>query len=216
MGDFNYFAEKEQAAQEKFKQQRDSAFSPIVRLLQACGITPNVVSALGMLALAPFVYLVIVHAEDPWKIALSCSFLLLHIALDGLDGPLARRMGKEGPAGAFIDMCCDHGGAVIVVWAVSWAGLIDGTIGNIYVFSYTMAVVFIIWMNALEQPFRFVFRSKYFFYAAIFTLGWIGARTKPCWHYLDWTLLAFSVSNLWICLLGFLRVKKILESKSND
>ena len=210
MNDFNYFGDGEKAAQKEFQTQRDRVAGPLVGLLIRLHITPNVVSALGMAALAPFAYFVLT-AKSPQTVAFACGFLLIHVALDGLDGPLARRMGLAGAAGAFVDMCCDHGGAVIVVWILSAARLIDGTAGNVYVFLYTIAILFIVWLNALGQPFRFVFRSKYFLYSLIFVLGWIGTQENPPWKWLDYALWAFSAANLPICIIGFTRVYCILS-----
>jgi phosphatidylglycerophosphate synthase len=163
-----------------------------------------------MLALAPFCWMVLT-AEEPWGVAVACLFLLLHVALDGIDGPLARKMDMAGPSGAFVDMCCDHGGLVIVVWTLSAAGLIDGTIGNIYVSLYTIAVVFIVWLNSLGKPFRFVIRSKYFLYLILFALGWVGGSNLQ-WDWLDYSMLLFSAGNLWICIIGFSRVYSILAA----
>lgn len=212
MKDFNYFAEGEQASQQKFQQHRDSLLDPLVRVLISLRVTPNMISGAGMLMLAPFAWLVISDPQ-PQRVATACALLLAHIVLDGIDGPLARRMGAAGSQGALVDMACDHGGLVIVTWVISAAGLIDGTIGNVYAASYTMGVVFIIWLNSLGQPFRFVFRSKYALYALLFVLGVAGSPEKPMWHWLDWFLLAFSAGNLWICILGFRRAYRILADR---
>ena len=212
MKDFNYFAEGEQAAQQEFQKHRDSAFGPVVRLLVTLRVSPNVISALGMLMLAPFAWMVISDPQ-PQRVALACAFLLAHVVLDGIDGALARRMGAAGPAGALVDMCCDHGGLILVTWIISAAGLIDGTIGNVYAASYTVAVVFIIWLNSLGQPFRFVFRSKYFLYGLLFLLGVISDAESPRWRWLDWSLIGFSAGNLWICILGFMRAHRILRQQ---
>jgi phosphatidylglycerophosphate synthase len=178
--------------------------APLVRGLARMGVTPNLVSLLGMLMLAPFAYLVLAY-DEPWIVALACGFILLHVALDGLDGPLARYCGQSGQAGALVDICCDHGGLVIVVWVTSAAGLIDGTIGSIYVVLYTVAVVFIIWLNALGRPLRYVFRSKYVFYALLLLYGLTGLT-----HILTPALAVFSVYNLLLCGYAFLRIRQAL------
>ncbi len=67
-----------------------------------------------MIMLAPFAYLVIVF-PDPLLIAFACVFLLLHVLLDDIDGPLARAYGTAGSSGAFVDICCDHGGMIVVI-----------------------------------------------------------------------------------------------------
>ncbi|MCA9177085.1 MAG: CDP-alcohol phosphatidyltransferase family protein [Planctomycetales bacterium] len=218
MKNLNYFAENEQASQEQFKQHRDRAFSGVVALLVRCNVTPDMLSFVSMLMLAPFGYLVI-NSPEPGVVAIASLFLLLHVLLDGLDGPLARRLGTAGSAGAFVDMCCDHGGMIIVTWLVSAAGLIDGTIGNIYVATYTVAVVFIISLNILGSPLRFVLRSKYLFYILIGGLGWAGARgwlQPPVWIWLDYALVAFSLANAWICCVGFFRIRRALATRATE
>lgn len=207
MNQLNYFGAEEQAAQEKFQQQRDRCFAPIVRGLARLGVTPNAVSLLGILMLAPFAYLVLAYPE-PRVAALASGFILLHVVLDGLDGPLARHYGKTGKAGALVDICCDQGGMVIVAWVLSAAGMIDGTIGSMYVLLYTTVVVFVIWLNSLGRQMRLVFRSKYLFYALIVLYGVTG------WNWiLTPALAAFSVVHLLQGGYGLFRLLRVLDSE---
>ena len=76
---------------------------PLVRGLARAGLTPNVVTALGMalnLAATPFIVL----GHFWWAAGL---FVTASIC-DLLDGSLARYTGKESPFGAFIDSTTDR------------------------------------------------------------------------------------------------------------
>lgn len=207
MRPLNYFGEEEQAVQRRFQSGRDGVLSPLIGLLARLGVTPDHLSLLGVLCLGGFALLVLRDPLTPATAAWASGFILAHVLLDGLDGPLARRLGTAGPAGALVDMLCDHGGLVIVVWVLSAAGLVDGTLGNVYVFTYTLAVVWIVWLNMLGRPFRWVLRTKYLTYGMIFVYGLTGRNS------LDYALALFTVSNVWLDVLGFLRVRRALRER---
>ncbi len=204
MKQLNYFAAREQKSQERFKHQRDRLFYPIVRPLRDWGVTPDFISLCGILCLIPFGYLVL-SSPQPDTIAIASVLLALHVLLDGIDGPLSRLTETDGPAGAFVDMCCDHGGMIAIVWILSGAELINGTNGNVYVTLYTIAVVFIIWLNVLDHPFQWVFRSKYLTYLTIILYGFTGINL------LDEALTAFSACNAILCVVGFGRIRHIMS-----
>jgi phosphatidylglycerophosphate synthase len=147
-----------------------------VRRCLAVGITAEVVSAIAFLMLVPFGVLLFV-GDGQWPLLAASACLLLHVALDGLDGPLARRAGTDGRAGAFTDMCLDHAGFMAVAVLLAASGRLDGVVAAAYVATYTLSVVFTILLNLLRRPLRFVVRTKYVFYA-LFILHAMGV---PNW-----------------------------------
>ncbi|MDH3223016.1 MAG: CDP-alcohol phosphatidyltransferase family protein [Gemmatimonadota bacterium] len=76
---------------------------PLVNRLASFGITPNqiTVAALalsmvvgGSIAMAP---------EERWRLLLLPVFLFIRMALNALDGMMARELGMESPTGAFLN-----------------------------------------------------------------------------------------------------------------
>ena len=204
MSQFNYFSESEQQSQQRFKQLRDSLLNPLVRGMSAIGLTPNLLSLLGLLVLVPFVWLLLQNSE-PAQVRLAFWFLILHVVLDGLDGPLARHQGKSGPAGTLVDMVCDHLGMVVVSITLIQVGLLHAALGSVYVFLYTTSVVFIVVLNQIERPFRFVFRSKYVLYGILLIYAVFNV------NYLDTAVILFVLSDLVISIRGFGKLYQWLE-----
>jgi len=205
LNDFNYFSEEEQEKQEAFETKRDRLFNPIVALFIKLKIHPNFVSLLSMLALVPFAYLTLFNPHPGKYLIIASIFLVLNVVLDGTDGPLARKLGVSGVHGSFVDMIGDHSGMAIFTIILSFAGIINGSIGNVYVFLYTMAIIFVISLNVLKKPFKWVFRSKYIFYIMFLVYSFGGPE------YFNEALIVFSVFNSILFVLGFTRIYNILK-----
>lgn len=210
MTDFNYFAEQEQRGQKKFQELRDRLLQPVIRLLIACRVTANSVSAVSMLMLIPAGWLLLrsAPAQPPASDALLAAGLVwLHVVLDAIDGPLARAAGTAGPGGAFTDMCVDHSGMVITSCLLAAAGLIDGTLTAVYVSSYTGAVVFTVWLNALERAFPVVIRTKYLLYLMLTFYGATGQNWLPP------VVAVFCVIHVLFTVWGFFRIRSALQQQ---
>lgn len=109
----------------------------LVTLLIPTGITPNMVSMLGVLAAAAAAaaYAWIVWPMEVLPgVALNLGafvgfiFHLCWHVLDGADGDLARRTGKTSPAGEVVDGICDYLAHIIVY--VVLAFLLTPTLGG--------------------------------------------------------------------------------------
>lgn len=89
--------------------------------LHRVGLTPNVVTGIGFVV---GVGACVAVATDRWLVGLI--MWLLNRLIDGLDGPLARRVG-ETQLGGFLDIMADfaiYGGIVVAIgWAVPDARL---------------------------------------------------------------------------------------------
>ncbi len=208
MSQFNYFAESEQASQQRFKAFRDRILHPVSRLLTACGVTPNILSGVGLLVLVPFVWLLMLNSSAT-HVCWAAPFLIVHLLLDGLDGPLARLQGKANDAGSLVDMVCDHLGLVIVAVTLVQVELLQGALGCLYLFFYTTSVVLVVLLNRLERPFRYVFRSKYVLYALLGAYGIWG------WNSLNYAVPCFIASDLWFSMLGFIRLHAYLQAPTH-
>jgi phosphatidylglycerophosphate synthase len=201
----NYFAEREQAFQLRFRGARDRLLDPLVRRCLAVGITAEVVSAIAFLMLVPFGAQLFVDGGQ-WPLLAASACLLLHVGLDGLDGPLARRAGTDGRAGAFTDMCLDHAGFLTVAVLLAASGRLNGVVAAAYVATYTLSVVFTILLNLLHRPLRFVVRTKYLFYA-LFILHALGA---PNW--LTPSAALFAAVHAVFCVIGYFAVRAALAA----
>lgn len=209
MTHFNYFAESEQAGQERFQKVRDGLAGPLVRLLIRCRVTADLISLLSLLQLVPFGYLLLT-AENPPQIAIASVFVWLHVILDALDGPIARTTGTAGPAGAFTDMCVDHSGMLITTCLLTAAGLVNPTSAVAYVSSYTVAIAFTIWLNMIGHPFKFVIRTKYLLYALVTAYGLFDVNL------IDQTVVVFCVIHVCFTIAGFCKLRQLLRDSAAD
>lgn len=209
MPHFNYFAESEQAGQNRFQKIRDAVFGPLVRLLIRCRVTADLISLLSLLQLVPFGYLLLT-AENTQQVGIASIFVWLHVALDALDGPIARSTGTSGPAGAFTDMCVDHSGMLITTCLLTAAKLIDPAVAVAYASSYTVAVTFTIWLNMIGQSFKLVIRTKYLLYALVTAYGIFGGNLiAPA-------VVMFCVIHVCYVILGFCKLRDFLRNSNDD
>ena len=206
---FNYFAESEQAGQERFQKVRDGLFGPLVRLLIRCRVTADLISLLSLLQLVPFGYLLLT-AENSQQIVIASVFIWLHVILDAWDGPIARTTGTAGPAGAFTDMCVDHSGMLITMCILTAAGLVNPTAAVAYVSSYTVAVAFTIWLNMIGHPFKLVIRTKYLLYVLVTVDGMFSA------NFIGQAVVLFCVIHVIFAIAGFCKLRRILRNSTAD
>ena len=209
MTHFNYFAESEQAGQERFQKIRDGLLRPLVRFLIRCRVTADLISLVSLLQLVPFGYLLLT-AENSQQVAAASIFVWLHVILDALDGPIARTTGTAGPAGAFTDMCVDHSGMLITSCILTAAGFINPTAAVAYVSSYTVAVAFTIWLNMIGHPFKVVIRTKYLLYALVTACGLFDVNL------IDKAVVLFSVIHVLFAVAGFAKLKRILRDSPTE
>lgn len=155
----NYFSEKEKKSLSKLRDSRDKFFMPISKLLMKIGVKANMISYSSLLVLIGFVYFIAIKSPQ-----LALIFLLLHVIIDAFDGPLARIAKQDGDSGALTDIFCDHTGMITIVITLMWAALINPVLSSIYIYFYTILVVFIIIRNKIKRPITLAIRTKYPFY----------------------------------------------------
>lgn len=157
----HYFSGSERAKQQRFSDARTRFFGPLLPLLTRLRCTPDSLSFLSLLSMAGFVYFL------PESIGAAMAFVALHVLLDALDGPLARHQGNASNAGAFTDICVDQAGLAVAVLSLLFYGMLPEFFAAAYLASYLVMIVFLVLLNRLGSPVRFVLRSKYFFYLLI-------------------------------------------------
>ena len=180
------------------QQSRAYCLNPLLRVLDRCGVTPDAVTiASGMCGLA-FVPLWLVQQS-----AAGLTCLLLHVLLDGLDGPLARHQETASPRGSFADTFTDQVVVtlVTVAWLIRSPSSLNIAFGGGYIFLYAMVVGMAMVRNALKVPYSWLVRPRFFVFVAI-ALEWLS----------EWplTLLTLIICDLLLaikCASGFLALR---------
>jgi len=87
--------------------------------------------------------------------------LLLHVLLDGLDGPLARFRGQASDRGSFTDTMADQVVVTATALTMMHAGVASAWAGGSYVFLYAIVVAFAFARNAMAAPYSWLFRPRF-------------------------------------------------------
>jgi len=135
----------------------------------------------------------------------AAIFLLAHVFIDAFDGPLARLMKRDSDAGALTDIVCDHTGMVVVVATFVYIGFVNPILAIVYVYLYTVMVVFVIWRNKIGIPARLIVRTKYYLYIlyGVFLLFDV--------NILNYGLIIFSLLMFPSVVSGYFSIKKHFE-----
>ena len=152
---------------------------PLLRVLAATGVTPDQITATSLACGLAFCPLWLWPGNPGWSKPAALIALLLHVLLDGLDGPLARHLGTASRRGSFTDTLADQ----IVVTASTLALMaasqprLSVWIGGAYIFCYAMVVAFAMIRNALGVPYSWLVRPRFWVYGWIavdlFLPGWL-------------------------------------------
>ena len=174
---------------------RERALEPLLRGLAKLGVTPNGLTLLSFLAGLSFCPL--------WLVNKPAAFvaLALHVLLDGLDGPLARKTGVASRRGSFTDTMSDQSVVTAVTITLMATHDIGVVPGGAYVFLYALVVGFAMIRNALAIPYSWVVRPRFFVYS------WMLVETY-LWHgTIDWLLWGLNVLLVWKVLTGFMKIR---------
>jgi phosphatidylglycerophosphate synthase len=198
------YSSGERAGMVRFQHLRARLLDPLLQLLSRMKITANHVTLFSLVVGLGFCA---VWWQSPqW--ALLC--LLLHVLLDGLDGPVARHQGKASAKGSFTDSMADQ----LVVTASMIVLMVDQYVSilaaAIYIFTYSMVVAFAMVRNALEKPYSWVARPRFVIYIwlALDLLiltpeGWTDTFTYVVW--ICNAVLAFKMAT------GFFAIRASLD-----
>ena len=98
---------------EKYLKEHSEKFaSPFIKFCIFIGIKPNVLSIIGLLVVTLGCYLLFIDLK-----ILGSIIIFLGSAIDGLDGPLARKTNTMSDKGALIDSFIDRIGELFI-WSV--------------------------------------------------------------------------------------------------
>lgn len=177
---------------------RAIVLAPLLRALTRARIGPDAVTlaslALG-LAFAPLYFV---------SLPAALAALALHVVLDGVDGPLARHLGRASRRGSFTDTTVDQVVVTVSTAALVHAGHVGAAAGTLYVFVYAAVVAFAMVRNALDVPYSWLVRPRFVVYAwiAVERYAWAGSLGPVVW--LCTTLLALKLVS------GFVRLRRRL------
>ncbi len=144
-------------------------FGPLIRALAAAGVTPDQITAASLMCGLAFCPLWLWPGSPAWARPAALVALLLHVLLDGLDGPLARHLDTASRRGSFTDTLADQivvTASTLALMAATQPGLSIWA-GGAYLSCYTMVVGFAMVRNALGVPYSWLVRPRFWVYAWI-------------------------------------------------
>lgn len=143
-------------------------YRPIVLLLARFRVPPNFISFLQI----PL-GLVIVWAIIPFP-KVAFLLMLFCIVLDGIDGALARHIGRSSAFGALWDNVCDHIREVLVIAGLAWVGALSGFWAALYGLAYPGINIILALCNHYRTPVPLVIKTYLTAYPFIFLYLWFG------------------------------------------
>ena len=156
------YSEDEERLLGPWQRVRQFLLTPIAALLLRLGIGPDMLSyvsvalGIGFCLLAPFWF------------ALAFWLLVASVICDGLDGVEARLKKTNTPRGSFTDMFCDVAVVAFTVAGMAWKGAIHPALAILFVYTYTMLVLFLMLHRMLQVSSRWIVRpSRMVLYIAI-------------------------------------------------
>ncbi len=141
---------------------RGRLLHPLLTLLAFLRVTPNqltVLSLLTGLAFCPCFHW-------GWR-GSAFVLLLMHVLLDGLDGPLARHLGRASSRGSFTDTMADQVVITFSTITLIQSGYAGAWPGGLYLFFYGVVVIFAMVRNAIANPYSWLVRPRLIVYAWI-------------------------------------------------
>jgi len=133
---------------------------PFLTLLARLRVTPNHLTLLSLLTGLAFCPCFLWGSRP-----VAFALLLAHALLDGLDGPLARHLGRASSRGSFTDTTADQVVVAFSTITLIQAGFAGAWPGGLYVFFYCMVVIFAMVRNALAIPYSWLLRPRLLIYA---------------------------------------------------
>lgn len=115
---------------QRWREIRNKLFQPLIKIFHHWKIRANYLSFAKIIFTT--IYLILIQTNFGWAIL----FLVLGMAIDFIDGPLARYNGRANDRGKFIDMFSDQIVYVLFIW-----GLMLIQIGNALSLTYHIIII---------------------------------------------------------------------------
>jgi phosphatidylglycerophosphate synthase len=181
---------------------REHIFRPLLELLNACRVTPNQLTYLSLLCGVVFCVFFSLNTQVSQLVA----FVMLgpHVLLDGIDGPLARYTGTASNQGSFTDSMSDQLVVAFSTITLIHSGHIGIVPGGLYVFFYTLVVVFAMIRNSLAIPYSWLVRPRFFVYVwMLIEVYWLPGTI----NYVLWGFTGLLVIKMFS---GFVKIRRKL------
>ena len=162
------------------KEQSEKFASPFIRFCIFIGIKPNVLSIIGLLVVTLGCYLLFIDLK-----ILGAIVIFLGSAIDGLDGPLARKTNTMSNKGALIDSFIDRIGELFI-WSVVAIKFTDSDIQLFFIFLVLSGSTLVPYLRArgealginnkvgiAARPERVIFAVIYMLFSLPFTTVYI-------------------------------------------
>lgn len=186
----------ERAWMERTQALRARALGPSLRTMGELGVRPDHLTLVSFACGLMFCPL--------WFVSPLAALvaLLLHVVLDGIDGPLARHLGIESARGSFTDTMADQ--AVVTASTVTLiaAGVIGPVVGSLYIYVYLLVVALAMVRNALDIPYSWLVRPRLVVYV------WMGVEAYAWRGSLDWVLWAATLALGLKAVTGFIQMRR--------
>jgi phosphatidylglycerophosphate synthase len=191
------YSEGEDALMTQSQVIRGRGIAPLLRLLSLFHVTPNQLTLLSLVAGLAFCPLLLWSSS-----AVACSMLLLHLILDGMDGPLARYQKTASSRGSLTDTFADQIVVTFTSITMIHAGYLGVWPGALYLFFYALVVIFALVRNALTIPYSWLVRPRMLVYVwfAVDQYVWPGTLSPVVW--IVTLLLAIKT------LTGFIKIRR--------
>ena len=183
---------------------RGRLLAPLLRAMDGAGIRPDHLTLASLLLGLSFCPLYF------WSKPAAFAMLLVHVLLDGLDGPLARHTGTASRRGSFTDSMADQTVITASTITVMAAGVVGVVPGALYVSTYAVVVLFAMARNVLNRPYSWLVRPRFLVYAwlVVETYLWPGTI-----DYVLWACVALLVVK---ACTGFIRIRSSATDGSDE
>ncbi|MBL7040904.1 MAG: CDP-alcohol phosphatidyltransferase family protein [Pirellulaceae bacterium] len=195
-GKADCYSASERAAMVFWQKVRAVTLRPLLDVMARCRLRPDhltLLSAFVGLLFCPLYF---------WSKPAAFAMLVLHVVLDGLDGPLARHTNTASRRGSFADSMSDQ----LVVVASTITLMSEQTIGvlagSVYICGYTVVVLFAMVRNALSIPYSWLVRPRFFVFA------WFVVETYWWHNSIDYVLWVFNALLALKVLTGFIKIRR--------
>ena len=174
-------------------------FAPIVRVLVTLRVSPNAVSFSQVILGAAVVALM------PTQPRVAFVLFVVAIALDGVDGALARATNRVTKFGALFDQYCDHIREVTVVAGLALYGALNPFLAGIYGITYPAFNLTLYLCNHYRAPLPFAIKSYLIVYPALLAYLWFGANFLDAAVALSIVLMALAI------VVGLWRLRSVMD-----
>ena len=174
-------------------------YGPIAQVLARIGVSPNAVSLSQILVGVAVVVLI------PTQPRVALVLFVIALALDGIDGALARATGRVTKFGAMLDQYADHIREVMVVGGLAAHGVLHPLLATMYGVAYPGVNLTLYLCNTYRVPMPLAIKTYMTFYPAMALYLWTGVDL------LDWAgLLAVGTMGLLVAQ-GLWRLRGAME-----